>query len=175
MNVEFVLLCILIACLAYLLGLISGNKKIGNKENDESINTRDLLIKSLEEIGCQYKIGDKNEILFKYQGEEFEIWSSNDSYIIYIYDMSQTGFDINDADAENFKLAINKANKYSGVTNLYTIDEEKGYIVAHCQFSVYFASYIPDYIEYLKSVLDVFFTAHQCVIDVFTKLKNNQK
>lgn len=62
----------------------SDNNAINEKDNQ----TRDLLLKTLGDIGCQYEIDENNYIVFKYQGEEFKIDASNDSHIILIYGIS---------------------------------------------------------------------------------------
>ena len=49
---------------------------------------------------------------------------------------------------------------------------------AHCKMAIYFAYNIPNYREYLKYILDVFFLTHQQVIDEFaslTKIQKNQR
>lgn len=71
------------------------------------------LINQLEnkDIGCQYDIDDENEILFKYQSEEFKIILF--SLIICL------GFDIDDIGVYNFKLDVNNTNENSGITKIY--------------------------------------------------------
>ena len=64
-------------------------------------------------------------------------------------------------------------NQSSAIMNLYT--EGNGYIMAHCKMAIYFAYNIPNYREYLKYILDVFFLTHQQVIDEFASLTKIQK
>lgn len=146
-----------------------------NAMNEEDYQTRNLLIKTLKDIGCQYETDENNGIIFKYQGEEFKIDASNDNPTIWIYNVAWTGIEINNAAADFLKQAVNKANEYSAITNLYTTNEEKGFIAAHCQMAAYFAYNIPNYREYLKSILDGFFFAHQRVRDEFTSLTKIQE
>ena len=146
-----------------------------NAMNEEDYQTRDLLIKTLEDIGCQYETDENNCIIFKYQGEEFKIDANNDRPIIWIYNVAWTGIGTNDTDADFLKQAVNKANENSAITNLYTINEEKGFIAAHCQMTTYFAYNIPNYRGYFKSILDSFFYAHQQVRNEFENLAKNQK
>lgn len=184
------LLCIVLVCAAYIIGRVGyaiendKNEKSDYEKMNESINdainkednqTRNLLIRTLENIGCQYETDDNNNIVFKYQGEEFKIDASNDQPYIWIFDIAWGGVDINDPNADLLKQAINKANGNCAFTSLYTINEEKGYIAMHCQTMIYFAYNIPNYNVYLKSVLDGFFMAHQQVRDEFTNLKNIQE
>ncbi|MEY8687926.1 hypothetical protein AB9N12_18030 [Bacteroides sp. AN502(2024)] len=151
------------------------NEAVNDAINKEENQTRNLLIKTLADIGCQYEINDENSICFKYQGEEFKIDASNDSHIIWIYDVAWGGININDPDADYLKQAVNKANESSAITNLYTINKKKGFIATHCQMVTYFACNIPNYNEYLKSILDGFFIAQKQVRDEFANLCKNQE
>lgn len=135
--------------------------------NEKDNQTRNLLIKTLEDIGCQPEIDNDESIVFKYQGEEFKIDASNDNFFIWIYNIAWTGIETNDTDSDFLKQAINKANEYSAITNLYTTNEEKGIIAVHCQMATYFAYNIPNLNGYLKSILDGFFYTHQRVRDEF--------
>ena len=151
------------------------NESINDEINEEDNQTRNLLIKTLDHIGCQPEISDNNDIISKYQGEVFMIHANNDNPIIWIYDVAWTGIETSDTNADFLKQAVNKANENSAITNLYTINEEKGYIAAHCQIATYFAYSIPNYRGYLKSILDSFFLAHQRVKDEFTNLAKIQE
>lgn len=151
------------------------NEAVNDAINEEENQTRNLLIKTLIDIGCQYEINDENYIYFKYQGEEFKIDASNDSHIIWIYNVAWGGISTNDSDADYLKQAINKVNESSAITNLYTINEEKGFISTHCKMVTYFACYIPNYKEYLKSILDGCFIAQQQVRDEFANSRKLQE
>lgn len=190
MEHGIAILCIVLVFAAYIAGRVGFAIENDKKEksdydkmndsfsdaiNEEDNQTRNLLIKTLEDIGCQPEIDDNDSIIFKYQGEEFKISASNDSPIIWIYNVAWTGIETNDTDADFLKQAINKANENSAITNLYTINDEKGFIAAHCQMATYFAYNIPDYKGYLKSILDGFFFAHQQVRNEFENLAKNQE
>ncbi len=189
-QTQITIICALIAFTAYIIGRVGYglkqdkqeksdydmmNESINNAINEEENKTRNLLIRTLEDIGCQPEINDNNDIVFKYQGEEFKILANNDSLIIGIYNVAWIGIETSDTNADFLKQAVNKANEDSAITNLYTINEEKGFIVAHCQTATYFAYNIPDCREYLKSILDTFFFAHQRVEDEFTNLAKVQE
>ena len=191
METGIAILCIVLVFAAYIAGrvgfAIENDKKeksdydkmndsISDAINEEDNQTRNLLIKTLEDFGCQPEIDNNDEdIVFKYQGEKFLTNASNDSPIIWIYDFAWAQFNLNDPDAELLKQAINKANQSSPITSLYTTNEEKGYMVVHCQIMIYFAYNIPNYREYLKSILDGFFFAHQQVRNEFENLAKNQE
>lgn len=190
METGIGILCLVLVVAAYIAGRVGFaiendrkkesdydkmNEAIKAAMSEEDNQTRNLLIKTLEDIGCQPEIDEDNNVEFKYQGEEFEIDASNDNSIIWIYNIAWTGIKTNNTDADFLKQAINKANENSAITNLYTINEEKGFIAAHCQRMIYFAYNIPNYREYLKSILDGFFMAHQQVRFEFTNLAKIQE
>ena len=190
MEHGIAILCLVLVVAAYIAGRVGFaiendrkkesdydkmNEAIKAAMSEEDNQTRDLLIKTLEDIGCQYETDENNCIIFKYQGEDFKIDASNDNPTIWIYNVAWTGIEINNAAADFLKQAVNKANEYSAITNLYTTNEEKGFIAAHCQMAAYFACNIPNYREYLKSILDGFFFAHQRVRDEFTSLTKIQE
>lgn len=79
------------------------NDSISDAINEEDNQTRNLLIKTLEDIGCQPKIDDNNNIIFKYQEEVFKVDANNDRPIIWIYNVAWTGIGTNDTDADFLK------------------------------------------------------------------------
>ena len=189
MEYEIAILCLVLFCAAYKIGRVGYEIEKKNREksdydrmndsindaiNEEDKLTRNLVIKTLKGIGCQPEIGDDNRFIFKYQGEDFMISASNDTYLIWIYDYAWMGLEVNDTNVDYLKQAINKVNEYSAIKNIYTINEVEGYIVADCQIAIYFACIIPDCCKYLQSILDGFFITHQCVKDEFTKLAKIQ-
>ncbi len=190
MEHGIAILCIVLVFAAYIAGRVGYaiendkkeksdydkmNESINEAINEEDNQTRNLLIKTLEDIGCQPEIDNDNSIIFKYQGEVFKINASNNSPIIWIYNFSWTGIETNDTDADFLKQAVNKANENSAIINLYTINEEKGFIAAHCQMATYFAYSISNYRGYLKSILDSFFYAHQRVRETFMNFTKVQE
>lgn len=183
MEHGIALICIVLVIAAYIIGRITNdndkekesdydkmNEAIKTAMNEEDNQTRNLVLRTLREMGCQPEIDDNNVIIVKYQGEKFKIKASNDTDVIGIYDVAWTGIETSDTNADFLKQAVNKANENSVITNLYTINEEKGYIAAHCQIAVYFAYNMPDCKGYLKSILDAFFMNHQRVMEAFSEL-----
>lgn len=157
---------------------MKGKKQSGLKDGamDKMVNqTRRLLLQTLKDIDCQYEIDQDDYIVFKYQEEEFKIDVSRGNNIIWIYTVAWGGIDINDLNANYLKQAINKVNESSAMTNLYTINEEKGFIATHCHMAIFFANNIPNYKKYFKSVLDGFLTAHQEVRTEFANLSTYQE
>ncbi len=188
MEFGIAVLCVILIFAAYIAGRVGYaiekdkkeksdyekmNESINHAINDEDNQPRNLLIKTLKEMGCQPEIDDNNDIIVKYQGEVFSIDASNDNNFIWIYDIGWKAIETSNTDADFLKQAINKVNQSSAIMNLYT--EGNGYIMAHCKMAIYFAYNIPNYREYLKYILDVFFLTHQQVIDEFASLTKIQK
>lgn len=146
------------------------NEVFNNAKNKDEYQTRNFLLKTLTDIGCQYEIDDENFIVFAYQGETFSISANNDTPFIWIYSSPWIEIGINDPDADSLKHAINKANECCAITSLYTIRKEEGSIIAFCKIAIYFAYDIPDYKVYLKSMLNGFFLALQKVQGEFSTL-----
>lgn len=190
MEHGIAIICIVLIFAAYMVGRVGYaiekdkkeksdydkmNDSINDAINEEDNQTRNLLIKTLEDIGCQPEIDNDNSIIFKYQGEAFKVNASNDSHIILIYDIAWGQLSLNDPNAELFKQAVNKANEYTPIINLYTIDQEQELITVHCRMALYFSRSIERHHDYLKSILDAFFLAHQCVKDELSKLSNGHE
>lgn len=190
MEFGIVIICAILVFAAYIAGRVGYAIENDKKEKsdydrmDESINaaineednqTRNLLIKTLEDIGCQHGTNEDGSIIFKYQGEAFEVNTSNDSHIIWIYDIAWGHLSLNDPDVELLKQAINKSNEYTPIINVYTIDQEQGLITVHCRMASYFSGSVERPHDYLKSILDSFFFAHQCVKDELGKLSNKHE
>lgn len=183
MEHGIALICIVLVIAAYIIGRITNdndkekesdydkmNEAIKTAMNEEDNQTRNLVLRTLKKMRCQPETNDDNNVIIvKYQGEKFKINASNDTDVIWIYDVAWTGIETSDAVGANFlKQAVNNVNKNSAITNFYI--EEKGFVVAHCHIATYFAYNIPDCKGYLKSILDAFFMNRQHVMDAFSEL-----
>lgn len=126
MEFGIVILCAVLVFAAYIIGRVGYaiekdkkeksdydkmNESIDNVINEEDNQTRNLLLKTLKEIGYQPEIDDDDYIAFKYQGEEFKIGASNDNAFIWIYNVAWTGIETSDTDVVFLKQAINKEMK----------------------------------------------------------------
>lgn len=177
--ILFILVCLyLVGKIGYAIGR-DKRAKSDYEEADEAIDDaldeedkkpRNLLMKTLEEIGCQYSVDEDNAIQFKYQGEAFEVHADNDIPYIQIYDYAWTGIKMDDPEADLLKQAVNEANCHSFITTLYIMNEETNNIVLHCCTMILFTHHLPGRKNYLEDVLSAFFTAHGAVKEAFDKL-----
>ena len=140
--------------------------------NTSNNRTRDLVINTLKEIGCQPEVDDDKDICFKYQNEDFFIDANNRTAFIIIW--SNFGsLSLNDPDINILKDAINQTNMDGRVTLAYFINNEENTITVYCKHYLPFVHEIPSIQEYLRSNLDNFFWTHQYLEDKFNTLKEN--
>lgn len=184
-----ILLCTILVVAAYFFGRVGYAIETDKKEksdyekmneatneaiNKEDNQTRNLLLRALKDIGCQYEINSKDNIIFKYQGEEFLIEANNESAFIMIWDLWWSGLDLGSSDIDKLKQAINETNLKSAPTTLYSIDEEDNKMELHTKSKILFIAEIPNIELYLKANLDSFFTVHQIMKNEFANLKDKQ-
>lgn len=190
MGPGLVVLCLIVMAITYIVRKkraadekgkkgLSDNEKINetidNTINEEDCQTKNFLLKTLTEIGCQYKIDNNNCINFNYEGETFTMYARNESPIIWIFNYDWMEIGLNDPNADYLKQAINKSNESCVITNLYTINEGTETINAHCRTTIYFSYHIPDYKMYLEATLYEFFSTQQRVRDEFNKFKRPEQ
>ena len=135
--------------------------------------TRDLVLETLSELGCEYEETDNLKIYFDYQGERFMIEADNDCYFINVYDLwwhhMSTYCDIEEFAA--MQKTINNINAYATCTVLYTINKEAEEIGVHSKKNMLFVRQIPDLKGYLASTLDDFFKIQRTVLTEIEKCK----
>lgn len=144
------------------------NDAIDKAIDAEDSKTRNLVISTLKEIGCQPEVDDDNDICFKYQNKDFFINADNQTAFIVIW--SNFGsLSLNDPDINILKDAINQTNMDGRVTLAYFINNEENTITDYLPF----VHEIPSIQEYLRSNLDNFFWTHQYLVDKLNSLKEN--
>lgn len=167
-------------------GIASDESKSGYGRMDGAVNAaideeegkpRNLLVKTLQDMGCQCRTNDHDHIEFKYQGEKFVADARNDNFFIGIYAYAWAGFELDDPDAEPelLKQAVNETNKKNFPTMLYTIQQEQRLMVLHSHREFYFSRDIAKPQDYLCAILDSFFQAHQSLMDELHKLMNDRE
>lgn len=149
------------------------NEAVDTAINTEDNKTRNLVVKTLKEIGCQPKIDDKDRIVFKYQGEEFFIDADNNYQFITLWDVWWLCVDLDNANVEYLKETINSNNMDTIVSTFYTIDEDSKQMGVHCK--VIFTPSIVDKESYLKTMLNDCFKAHNLLKEQFIRLNFKQE
>ena len=149
-----------------------------NTNMEQQTGTRDLFLKTLTEIGCQYEIceDDDDSIHFAYQGEHFLVDAYNDRPYLWIWDYVWGYVELHDVDeVSRLRRAINEANLQNSVTSVFTIDNTNKTLDVHCKATVLFIPEIPDPATYLRTELDAFFQAHISIRSEMTKLKEKDQ
>ena len=129
----------------------------------EPPHTRDLCIELLKQLNCEVSVAeeDENRLCFQYQGELFVIDTSNESFFIDIWDPRWYIVPLDDLEQmSNVRKAINTINNYSGTTIVYSIEEEGQKFVLHSKRQCILTKKIPHVKEYLRALLNDFFTVH---------------
>ena len=135
--------------------------------------TRDLVLETLSEMGCEYEEDEDNKIFFTYQGERFMIEASNNYLFINVYDIWWHRMSTY-CDVEEFaymQKAINNINAFVNCTVLYTINKEEEEIGIHSKKNMLFVRQIPDLKAYLKSTLEDFFMVQRMIMTEMEKMK----
>lgn len=141
--------------------------------NEYAHETRDLVLDTLRELGCEYDEVEDIKIYFTYQGERFMIEADNECFFINIYDLwwhhLSTYCDVEEFAA--MQKTINNINAYANCTVLYTINKEAEEIGVHSKKNMLFVRQIPDLKGYLVSVLNDFFKIQRSVMTEIEKYK----
>ena len=140
-------------------------KDMENNNPGEKKGTRDLLLETLTQSGCQYEIGEEDgDIQFGYQGEYFVARATNSSPFIHLYDTHWGRVELYDIDEfARLKKAINQSNIDNSVTAVYTIDQEGSNVIVHSKSVILFIQDIPDIEDYLRMELREFFKVHETI------------
>ena len=140
------------------------NMQITNEGVEVEIGTRDLLLRALVEIGCQYTIDEDERICFAYQGEHLWAEAINDCPFVNVYDAFWESCELYNVDRiAHLKQAINSVNMVGTVIVLYTIADEDNTLWVHCKKNFLFIPQIPHIGDYLHSVFASLFQAHHAL------------
>lgn len=136
-----------------------------NKENnqtivtnmEETISTRQLALKTIENIGSEPKYDEAGRIQFEYQGVIFLMEAANDCMfvnLIWPWCHSFSKFDIDEF--ARVRQVVNEVNLRDTLSVVYTISDSDD-IALHIKKHFIFIQQIPELEEYLKMILNSFF------------------
>ena len=132
------------------------------EKQEEPPHTKDLCIELLKQLNCEVTVLEENEnrLYFEYQGEHFIIDATNESFFINIWDPGWYVVPLDDLEQmSNVRKAVNTINNYSGTTIVYYIEEEGQKFILHSKRQCILPKDLPHVKEYLRALLDDFFTA----------------
>ena len=136
-----------------------------NKENnqtivtnmEETISTRQLALKTIENIGSEPKYNEEGRIQFEYQGVIFLMEAVNDCMfvnLIWPWCHSFSKFDIDEF--ARVRQVVNEINVGETVSVVYTISDSDD-VALHIKKHFLLVQQIPEVEEYLKQILNSFF------------------
>ena len=145
------------------------------QEPQPIFGTRDLLLKTLQEMGCQYDFDDDGEICFFYQGEQFSAISDNTDKFISLYDYGWYSANLDDIDELSLlRKAINEVNWVSDVNIVFAFNEDEREMIISSRVTLLFVDTIPYLDDYLKTVLNELFRAKRLLMMEKDRLRESE-
>ena len=135
----------------------SDNNQITEANMEETISTRQLALKTIEDIGSTPQYTEEGRIQFEYQGVIFLMEASNDCMfvnLIWPWCHSFSKFDIDEL--SRVRQVINDINMRGTASVFYCITDSDD-VAVHIKKHFLLVSQIPDLEDYLKLMLDSFF------------------
>lgn len=130
---------------------------VKNKTMEETLSTRQLALKTIENLGSEPQYTEEGRIQFEYQGVIFLIEAANDCMfvnLIWPWCHSFSKFDIDEF--ARVRQVVNDINLQDVVSVVYTISDSDD-VALHIKKHFLFISQIPQLEEYLKMILNSFF------------------
>ena len=135
----------------------SDNHQITETNMEETISTRQLALKTIENIGSTPQYTEEGRIQFEYQGVIFLMEAANDCMfvnLIWPWCHSFSKFDIDEF--SRVRQVINDINMRGTASVFYSITDSDD-VAVHIKKHFLFVSQIPGLEDYLKLMLDCFF------------------
>ena len=124
---------------------------------EETISTRQLALRTIENIGSTPQYTEEGRIQFEYQGIVFLMEAANDCLFVnliwpWCYSFSQ--FDIDEF--ARVRQVVNEVNMHDTLSVIYSITDSDD-VALHIKKHFLLVPQIPDVEEYLKLILNSFF------------------
>lgn len=135
----------------------SENNQVVETVMEERISTRQLALKTIENIGSEPKDYDQVSFQFEYQGVIFLIEAVNDCdfvNLIWPWCYSFSKFDVDEF--ARVRQVLNDINARGTASVFYGITDSDD-VAVHIKKHFLLVSQIPDLVDYLKLMLDSFF------------------
>lgn len=135
----------------------SDNNQITGANMEETISTRQLALKTIEDIGSTPQYTEEGRIQFEYQGVVFLMEAVNDCMfvnLIWPWCHSFSKFDIDEL--SRVRQVINDINMRGTASVFYSITDSDD-VAVHIKKHFLLVSQIPGLEDYLKLMLDSFF------------------
>lgn len=135
----------------------SDNDQITETNMEETISTRQLALKTIEDIGSTPQYTEEGRIQFEYQGVVFLMEAANDCMfvnLIWPWCHSFSKFDIDEL--SRVRQVINDINMRGTASVFYCITDSDD-VAVHIKKHFLLVTQIPNLEDYLKLMLDSFF------------------
>jgi hypothetical protein len=176
--IEVALIAIAISPIIYWCNYIKKEKRMESTNNKTGQDTRSLFLDTLTKIGCQYQLGedDDTRIFFDYQGESFFADLDSEGIYVHIWDTHWLQVELSDIDEmSRLRKTINTSNFRTGVTTVYSIDNDSKTMIVHSKSIIPFMSSMPALEVYLRVELNEFFRAHHVIEVEMHKLREQEQ
>ena len=133
------------------------NNEVNVSYIEEKISTRQLALRTIENIGSKPEYTEEGRIQFEYQGRVFLMEASNDCLfvnLIWPWCHSFSKFDIDEF--ARVRQVVNEVNLRDTLTVVYTISDSDD-VALHIKKHFLLVPQIPEVEEYLKHILNSFF------------------
>ena len=137
------------------------------------IGTRDLLVRTLQEMGCPMTFDKDKGIYFTFQGQHFVAVAEDNLLCIDVYYPWWEDCSLYDVEQlAQLKRAINEANKVTRVITYFSVREEDDVVGVHSKKNLLFIPQIPNLTDYLQAMLENFFQTRHFMEGELERLKN---
>ena len=136
---------------------ISSNNQVEETAMEERISTRQLALRTIENIGSKPEYTEEGRIKFEYQGITFLMEAVNDCVfvnLIWPWCHYFSKFDIDEY--ARVQKVVNDINA-RGTASVFYSETDSDDVAVHIKKHFLFVPQVPDLEEYLKLVLDSFF------------------
>ena len=133
------------------------NNEVNVSYIEEKISTRQLALRTIENIGSKPEYTEEGRIQFEYQGIVFLMEASNDCLfvnLIWPWCHSFSKFDIDEF--ARVRQVVNEVNLRDTLSVVYTISDSDD-VALHIKKHFLLVPQIPEVEEYLKHILNSFF------------------
>lgn len=133
------------------------NNEVNVTRMEETISTRQLALRTIENIGSEPKYDEAGRIQFEYQGVIFLMEAANDCMfvnLIWPWCHSFSKFDIDEF--ARVRQVVNDINATGTASVFYGITDSDD-VAVHIKKHFLLVSQIPDLVDYLKLMLESFF------------------
>lgn len=126
-----------------------------NRTENEFVNTKDLMLYNLRQMGFEpHELEDGGTRLI-YQGEDFYMRFSGS--FVEMWDLAWSRINVNDPNLPKLRDAINLANIQFGPTTILQVPDENGFVEICTRYDFLVHPALNNLPEYLRFVFNLFF------------------